>query len=223
MALDLIHLSKFLRFSYLPQKRLRHDMGRDIYNDRRKTEGKSKGGPDFFGAFWGDAKLHVEGKADLRDLVAYRIFRNARRDRLYKAMLSGFINWWDNERRWTNEPFQIRQSPTARLEVSQGITLKIENIMSVRDAADLDHYIYPYFSEHAEIDDEAARVGLATIYRALPDLPQSEIRIMDVIHGQVWSADRVVFGGDEEEILHRKCKFITSFRKALEEERRQSR
>jgi hypothetical protein len=77
-------------------------------------------------------------------------------------------------------------------------TVKIDNILSVRDGLNAERAIYPYFSPEPVLSEEAARFGLWLLINALPDVSPEEFRILDVIRGRTFSLDRNPLSGDEE-------------------------
>ncbi|HVG02856.1 MAG TPA: hypothetical protein VM842_08190 [Nitrospira sp.] len=204
MSVEMIHLRKLLQLFYLPPNRQTTKLREDIRNDRDRESGGSGSGPDFFGGFWADAKGHVFGRGDLHESVRGRVESNPGRQRLYPALRDGFLRWWNERRRWTNEPFQPAEVPHARYVIERLGTVKVENVLAVKDAAGADHFVYPYFCEEPELRDEAARLGLWLLQAALPRLDPAELRILDVIRGPTFSVDRNPLQGDEEQIFLRR-------------------
>jgi hypothetical protein len=174
----------------------------DIRSDRaRATAGPDdEGGGDFYGPFWADAKAHVFGQGNLHDLVQERIALNWRRRDLYPRLRDGFLLWWDERRRWTNQPFQPGRVVRGRCDLpGLAATVKIDNVLSVRDAGGVEHYVYPYFFPEPPLDEQAARFALWLLGIALPpDVPREELRVLDVIRGQTFSIDRHPLRGNEE-------------------------
>lgn len=215
MPLDKIHLSKLMALCYLPPKYLNPTLRIDIRREKANKQNRKTGGPDFYGAFWGDVKKHVAGTSDLHDTVAFRIGRNSGRHRLYNALRQGFLSWWNTKRRWTNEPFKVVVGPHATFALDKDTTVKIENVLAVRDAAEIDHFVYPYFSEHAPLDEEGGRLCLWALKKALPQIPENELRVLDVVHGQVFSLDRSPLIGTEEDVLKEKLERVRQRRAQL--------
>src|SRR5688500_2922461 len=120
MSVTSIHLRKLLCLMYAPAN-LRTAILRDDIRMELKKEGGFIGeGGDFHCPFWADAKSHVLGEADLNDLVASRVFRNKGRKRLYEALATGFLDWWNDKRRWRNEPLFLLPTPAkARLAIPE--------------------------------------------------------------------------------------------------------
>jgi hypothetical protein len=199
MALDRIHLRKLLQLMFLEPKKLRAEIRKDIRAELAKEDGTSGSGGDFYVPFWADAKSHVFAAGDLHDLVERRIAANHRRSKLYPRLRDGFLLWWNERRRWTNEPF--RPGPSLKAQVpfpSLGATVKVDSILSVRDGLEAEHAVYPYFVPDPALSENAARLGLWLLIKALPAYSPNEIRILDVIRGQTFSLDRTPLQGDEE-------------------------
>ena len=215
MSLENIHLRKLLKILYLQPNQRTSALRSDIREDIAREGGAGAGGGDFYGPFWRDAKDHVFGYRDLHDAVDVRVESNARRENLYPQLRDGFLLWWDNRRRWTNEPFHQAETPKGRFEFDGlGAVVKVDNILAVRDAREEIRFIYPYFSPTPALVDEASRLGLWLIDRALPNTPLDQVRILDVIRGQTFSTDRNHLQGDEQEV------FVARYRLALNEWRR---
>jgi hypothetical protein len=202
MALNNIHLRKLLKVLYLEPNRRTSALRADIREDIARESGEVGGGGDFYAPFWFDAKNHVFERRDLSDAVAERIAANSGRGRLYPLLRDGFLVWWDERRRWSNRPFRQSDWIKSTFVIPElNSTIKIDNVMSVRDSQDANHFIYPYFAPDPLLREEAARIGLWVIGQALPELAIDEVRILDVIRGQTYSVDRNRLQGNEEEIL----------------------
>ncbi|RYF14355.1 MAG: hypothetical protein EOO77_14390 [Oxalobacteraceae bacterium] len=205
MSIKVIHLRKLLKIMYLPNNGQISALRNDIREDIAKENGAASAGGDFYGPFWKDAKDHAIGKADLHDAVDQRILSNPARSNLYPQLRDGFLLWWNERRRWTNAPFEEIIAPNARLHLpSLDANLKVDNFLAVRDARNINHYIYPYFSPSPILDKEAARIGLWVIGRALPSLNWDEVRILDVLRGNTFDVDRSPLQGNEESLLVRR-------------------
>lgn len=205
MSLELIHLRKLLKILYLEPNRRISELRKDIREDRAREDGSSGTGGDFYAPFWRDAKDHVFGISDLHTATDARIEGNRRRANLYPQLRDGFLLWWNDRRRWTNEPFRQAQTLKTRYALpGLGTVVKVDNILSVRDARDEDHFVYPYFAPAPILHEEAARLGLWLLNEALPDVQLHEIRMLDVIRGQTFATERNPLHGDEEEIFHRR-------------------
>ncbi|MCO6391518.1 hypothetical protein GTW25_10800 [Aliihoeflea aestuarii] len=193
-------------------------MKRDISEDRRPAS-EDSGGGDFHTAFWSDAKLHARGEGDLPALTTGRIMANSRKRRLYPLLTEGFLDWWNERRRWINEPFQVlSRSVKARHVIEQfGCTVKIENLFSVQMADGSFRLIYPYFSEHPELREEAARIGHWVMGQALPNYDPRGFRILDVLRAHSFRAEEHPPRGNEEAVFLRRYAELLKERRALED------
>lgn len=205
MALDRIHMRKLLKILFSEQNGRRSALRADIREERAREVGREESGGDFYAPFWADAKCHVFGTADLHDMVDSRVQANGRRANLYPQLRAGFLIWWNERRRWTNEPFRLGRSLRAHFPFpGLDATVKIDNILTVRDGGEVEHVIYPYFSPEPILSENAARLGLWLLSRALPTVPIEEIRILDVIRGRTFSVDRYPLLGNEEHEFHQR-------------------
>lgn len=218
MSLRSIHLRKLLKIMYLPPNRRVSALRSDIREDIAREDGSAGSGGDFYGPFWRDAKDHVFGVSDLRDATRARIDANPRRANLYPQLADGFLLWWDERRRWTNEPFRRAEGMRALYRLDDLGVIKVANILSVRDARDEDHFVYPYWFADPPLPEEGARLGLWLLGQALPQVSQEELRILDVIRGGTFSVDRNPLHGDEERIFRRRHRELIRQWDALREE-----
>lgn len=202
MALEQIHLRKLLKILFLAPNRQRSEILKDIREDRLRAAGGESSGGDFYAPFWADARSHVFATADLHTLVEQRIVANRRRRNLYPRLRDGFLLWWNQRRRWTNEPFRQGNSAKARfLFPGLDATIKVDSILSVRDGVGDERLVYPYFSPEPELSEQAARLGLWLLTTALPLVPPNAIRMLDVIRGRTFSLDRTPLEGNEERMF----------------------
>lgn len=198
MSLRSIHLRKLLKIMYLPQNRRISALRADIRDDIRREDVDVGSGGDFYGPFWSDAKSHVFGVNDLHDLTRARIAANSGRAGLYPQLRDGFLLWWNDRRRWTNEPFRQADALKTVYHFEElGATVKVANILCVRDARDEDHFVYPYWFPEPSLQDESARLALWLLQTALPNADPQELRMLDVIRGQTYSLDRIPLQGNE--------------------------
>lgn len=219
MSLERIHLRKLLALMCLDDRRRRMALKKDISEDRRR-ESEVSGGGDFHTAFWADAKLHARNEGDLSVLTAARIVANSRKRRLYPLLEEGFLRWWNERRRWINEPFQVLdRSVRARYVVPHlGCVVKVENLFSVQMADGSYRLVYPYFSEHPELEGEAARIGHWVMGLALPNYDSRGFRILDVLRARSFRAEEHPTQGNEEAVFLRRYTQLLDERRALEEE-----
>jgi hypothetical protein len=219
MALDNIHLRKLLKILFLDDSPRRSALRGDIREEIAREAGEVGSGGDFYGPFWFDAKAHVFGTADLHTCVEERVAANGGRANLYPLLRDGFLIWWNERRRWTNEPFRQGQSLRTNFQFP-GIkaTVKVDSILSVRDGNGVEHFVYPYFAPTPALSDEAARWGLWLLGRALPSVQENELRILDVIRGRTFSTDRNPLQGNEEERFRHRYEKILVEREILRRE-----
>jgi hypothetical protein len=211
MALDQTSLRKLLKLMFLPVRERRSELRKNIREEMSRLTGIDVGGGDFYGPFWADAKAHVFGALDLHDAVDARIAVNGRRVNLYGRLRDGFLLWWTERRRWTNEPF--RQGGTLKTRFRfPGLeaTVKIDNILSVKDGNDGHYAVYPYFAPDPALSEEAASLGLWLLAEAFPNIPPNEFRILDIIRGRTFSLDRIALRGDEGENFRRRFSQLMS-------------
>ncbi len=205
MSLQSIHLRKLLKMLFLEANDRRSALRTDIREEIATEAGRGGSGGDFYAPFWFDAKAHVFGTIDLHHCIEQRIAVNARRATLYPRLRDGFLLWWNKRRRWTNEPFRPGQDLKTHFSFPRLDTIvKIDNVLSVRDGGDVERFIYPYFAPYPALSDEAARLGLWLLGRAVDMAQAEEIRILDVIRGHTFSIDRNPLRGDEEENFRRR-------------------
>lgn len=204
MPLESISLRKLLRIGFSRPNRRRGALREIIRQDRARAAGPVDEGGDFYGAFWADAKAHVFGSRDLHEATTGRLADSRNRRRLYPLLRDGFLGWWNAYRRRTNEPFRLGPYQRTRFEILVlAATVKVENILSIEDGLGGHHYIYPYFAEAPVLEDEAARLGLWLLSRALPEVPADRFRLLDVFRGRAFSTTQTPLQGDEEERFHR--------------------
>jgi hypothetical protein len=201
MSLDKVHLRKLLKLFLLTERQrstaIRAD-AREVM--RRRDEGPEPGG-DFHLPFWRDAKAHAGGRLDLHQAVHDEIEKNWRRKRLYPRLKDGFLEWWNEKRRWVNEA--IVELPSS-VKSSFGFVdieglVKVENLLSLRLGEDRFRYVYPYFAEQPALTPETARLGLWLMSKALPEYNIADLRILDVIRGEAFAVDRYPLDGSEEQ------------------------
>lgn len=205
MSLQSIHLRKLLKIMYLHGPQRIAALREDIRDDLARENGGEVGGGDFYGPFWRDAKDHVFDVTDLTEQTELRIESNFRRANLYGRLRDGFLLWWDERRRWTNQPFVPSDAlkTVCRLP-NVDASIKFANILSVRDGRDEDHFVYPYWFPEPVLGEEAAWLALCALSHAFPNVHQDEMRILDVIRGQTYSIDRYPLHGNEADIFRRR-------------------
>ena len=220
MSLQSIHLRKILKIMYLQGSRRISALRGDIRDEiARENDEDGGGGGDFYGPFWRDAKDHVFGTSDLRDQTELRIASNAGRATLYGRLRDGFLLWWTERRRWTNEPFHPSNviKTVCRLP-NVDAAIKVANILSVRDGNDEDHFVYPYWFPEPSLNEESARLGLWALTQAFPNIDPEEFRLLDVMRGETYSVERNPLRGDEATIFQRRHAGALAEWRALREE-----
>lgn len=221
MSLQSIHLRKLLRLFYAPSNLRVRILRNDIRSELRKAAGLDSGGGDFHVPFWSDAKDHVFGASDLRDQVALRIASNKGRQRLYTAMSDGFLGWWNEKRRWRNEPLRLLNIPAkAQLQIEDvGGVVKIENIMGLESGPEFNRLIYPYFSEEPSLPEEGGRLGLWAMREALPTAYDvDDMRVLDILRSRTFTArDHKLVGNEGEVFLRRYQQLIADWTRLREE------
>jgi hypothetical protein len=199
MAINRIPLRKLLRIMFLPHNQRRSALRADIREELSRERGEAGAGGDFYAPFWADAKAHVFGSRDLRESVAERIEANSRRENLYPRLRDGFLLWWNERRRWTNEPFRPGQPLKGHFRFpGLDATVKVDSMLSVRDGSDEQYLVYCYVAPEPPLSEEGARLGLWLLASAFPNIPAEEFRILDIFRGTTFSLDRTPLVGDEE-------------------------
>jgi hypothetical protein len=202
MALDRVHLNKLLKLFIMKEGLRKTAIRGDARDVMKKRDGEvSSIGGHFHLPFWKAAKGHAASRCDLRDEVKMLIEQNWRRKRLYPMLQKGFLSWWNERRRWINEP--IAELPKA-INSSFGFTeieglVKVENLLSLQLGEGKFRYVYPYFTEKPSLTPAAAKLGLWLMGQALPNLDIRDMRILDVIRGETYSVDKYPLDGSEEE------------------------
>lgn len=209
MSMHRMPLRKVLQLMYAAPNLRTSKLREDIRNDLGRQRGEEVGGPDFYTPFWRSAKDHVFGFSDLHVAVAVHIAANSGRRNLYNQLRDGFLLWWNDRRRWTNQPFtETATIKGTYLNATLGVTAKIGNVLCVRDGNGEDHFIYPYFAAEPTLPEEAARVGLWILQQAFPRVPARELRILDVIRGVNYSLESVPLLGDEQSVFERRVGWL---------------
>jgi hypothetical protein len=217
MSIQTIHLRKLLLlFDASPRERRRvllADISAGIRSDERKKAGEKNEGGDFYSGFWSDAKRHAAGEIDLRLATADRIARNFRRKRLYPVLANSFLQWWDEKRRWRNEPFEtIPQNVKAKFQVTElASTIKVESLLAVQVGGQFDRIIYPYFCITPTLSASSTKIGLWVLSNSLVEFSREDVRILDVFRSASFGVGDLSFEGNERE------KLVTEYSAILEE------
>lgn len=211
MAITKKNLRNLLQIFFAPERLRSRLLRDDVLDELRKKRGEDSGGPSFYGPFWADAKDHAAGLKDLAAETELRILDNARRKKTYPLLRDGFLKWWNENRRWRNEPFEIipQTIPVQATLHEIGCIVKIENMFSVKIDDNNKRIIYPYFSETPSISNEAARLGISVIDSAMTQFRTDDIRILDVRRGIAFGTIDVSLEGDERQ------QFLSHYKRAL--------
>jgi hypothetical protein len=132
---------------------------------------------------------------------------------LYPKLRDGFLRWWNEKRRWRNEPFELLPGKfSARYVFKElGATVKVENVLALKGGDGSRRLIYPYFSEEPELPAEGARLGLWLVSQVFPRYGEAELRILDILRGSSVGVVDHRLGGEERDL------FLARYRAALEE------
>jgi len=165
-----------------------------------------KGGGDFFGPFWSDAKSHAIHGSDLHAATQGRIANLAGRERLYTILCRQFIDWWQRYEGSMNEPMTPRpKNVHARHDFDElGVTIKVDNLLCFQIDRDRHRLIYPYFSEAPPLSPRWARVGLWVASQALANFSILDLVILDIQRARSFSVREVDLQGDEQQIFFRR-------------------
>lgn len=206
MSLKKIHLRKLLAIFYLPQNQRTAMLRADIRLEIQKENKLDDGGGDFHAPFWTDAKNHVAGRLDLREQLKIRIRSNKGRARLYPLLTDGFLTWWNEKRRWRNEPFEfMAQSVKAQFFIPEvDSVVKVENLLALNGEGQFKRIIYPYFSEQPALTEEGGRLGLWLLKEALTKYQSSDLRLLDILRGASFATLDFPLRGSERDLFLQK-------------------
>lgn len=199
---------------YLPEKILVSELRADIRNERRKLLGEDTGGGHFYTPFWSDVKLHVLGEADLSQLTKARIEKSRNKKYLYPRLETGFLKLWN--RGGNQQVAIIDKSPKGKYETSNdNLIIKVENIMAI-SLNGKERLGYPYWFPEPALSEEAARVGLWVMGKALKEQNEQNMRIFDIMRSEFYSLQLNPLQGNEEQTLISNFERITKLREKLE-------
>lgn len=203
MSLDKIHLRKLLQLIDASDAKRVALLRADIRAELNKEDGPSEGGGDFYIPFWADAKDFVAGGCDLKEETKSRIDSNPRRQRLYPKLQDGFLLWWNEKRRWINEPFGlVSENLSIHLPIAElKVVVKIENVLGLTTGEHSHRIIYPYFSEVPVLTEQSARLGLSLLRDAFPQYDPDSLRVLDIIRSTSFSLRDVPLVGHERDLL----------------------
>jgi hypothetical protein len=203
MAPKTINLNKLLKLFELQDQPLISALRAELRTERDKLLGYQAGGGDFHAPFWFDAKLYVQGLADLGDMAIMRIQASKQRLRLYPLLRDGFLTWFDGVRRSTNQRVSWAEASAHNhyLFPELDLTVKVDNLLSLRIGDERFRLVYPYFSERPTLSERWARVGLWVMTEALPQYSITDMEIVDVLRGRGFRGSRLFLKGDEEALF----------------------
>lgn len=203
-------LRKLLQLFYAPQNLRASKIREDIRLDRGKAKGFSAKGGDFHAPFWADAKAHMLSRGYLPDLVQARVAENKRLARLYPELSRGFLSWWDDKRRWHNEPLNLLPTvPGTQFNISEvGAVVKVEGAVALESGSSFHRIIYPYFSEKPVLPPEGARLAIWAMSQALPHFQVEDLRVLDVLRGNSFGTLDHALEGNEREIFVQKYEHL---------------
>ncbi|MBB4120565.1 hypothetical protein [Martelella radicis] len=208
-----IPLRKLLQLFYAAPPLRRSILKRDIHLDRKKADGgnRTQGG-DFHGPFWSDVKKHIAGEGELLQLTDARVNSNKNFRRLYPLLKEGVLELLNEKLRWSNERVEIiPQSVHGNLQIEDlGATIRIRDALNARVREKYTRVVYPYFSEDPALSEEGARIGLWVMKRALINLNEDDMRIIDPLRKTFFSPQTAPWQGDEESVLHKRYRSLIS-------------
>lgn len=220
MSLEKVHLRKLLQLFDASHPKRISLLRADIRAEISKENGTSGDGGDFYVPFWADAKKHVAGLLDLTVQTEARIKSNEGRKRLYPELRDGFLLWWNEKRRWINEPFVLLpENPAIHFPVpGSTAVVKIENTLGLLVGGTSNRIIYPYFSEVPTLTQESARIGLWLLKEAMSDYEEKDLRILDIMRSKSFSLADTPLKGNEQELFSARYKALVAERKKLKKE-----
>jgi hypothetical protein len=185
----------------------------DLRAERNRIDGLAGGGGDFHSPFWSDAKSHVIGLFELTEQTSFRIDQLEQRKRLYPVLCDGFLKWFGDLKKKTNQTVGWHQARVHnRFKFPNlDLTIKVENLMGLHIGQDRHLLVYPYFSENPTLSEKWGRVGLWLMAASLPDFDPTEMHLLDVIRARSFSGASTFLIGDEESI------FIARYQQLFEE------
>ena len=206
-----VPLRKALQMFYTPPQLRRSILKEDIRLDRKKEAGGSRSqGGDFHVPFWSDVKKHISGNGDLAGLTDDRIKSNKSYKRLYPLLKDGVLDLLSAKLRWSNEVVEIiPQSVHGNLRIEElNGTIRIRDALHARVRGEYTRVVYPYFSEEPALSEEAGRLGLWVMQRALVKLNPDDMRIIDPLRKTFFSPRITPLQGDEETVLRERYRSL---------------
>lgn len=220
MTIAKIPLRTLLAYFGLPLDKRTAAIRADARAEVRKQGKPSSNGGDFHSCFWSDAKSHAAGRGDLIESTNLRVAEVKARARLYPALAEGFLTWWNEKRRWINEEIHVLPQPVKAPHHFAEIdgTVKVDNILALRIGGDRKRLIYHYFAETPALREDVARLGLWLMGQALTQYDVQDMRILDILRGDVYSVDRFPLNGNEGAIfVERYARMLHDWRQFLKD------
>ena len=219
MSIEKIALNKLLCLFYAPNNLRIRMLRDDIRRSRPKLEDENSEGGDFHTSFWSDAKKHAINQADLYECTAVRVAAHPGRRRLYPELRDGFLTWFNERRRWHNEPLNPLAPPAkAQLPMDGLGVVKVESILGVQSEPGFQRLVYPYFAEKPALPDEGGRLGLWAMAEALKNHDPADMRVLDILRSRTFAIADNPLVGDEQEIFHHRYRVILNEWNKLKEE-----
>ena len=196
-----INLNTLLSWFSMPDNKMKAKVREAARSYINKQQGLNSGGGDFHMPFWRDAKHHLAGTADLREATQLRISENKRRERLYNLLTDNFLRWWGEKKRWTNEGVSFAYVPVkGTYEIPEyNAIVKVHNSLTIQIGGQPLKSFYPYFTEDPALSDDIAKIGLWVMTQAIPEVPDEQLRILDVLRFKSYSQKKHPLVGNEEE------------------------
>ncbi|HKY09688.1 MAG TPA: hypothetical protein VJQ55_15670 [Candidatus Binatia bacterium] len=135
-------------------------------------------------------------------------------------MTDGFLQWWNEKRRWRNEAFEfVPETVKAQFRIDEvGGVIKVENLLALKVGDQSNRIIYPYFSEEPPLPDEGGRIGLWLLAEALPEYTPEDLRILDILRSKSHATMDDPPQGNERNLFVMKYKSVLDEWKRLKSE-----
>jgi len=210
MSVHSINLNTLIQYFALPDNRMRAKVRAAARAYMSVSEREQR---HFHIPFWRDAKQHLANIADLQEATRLRVREHAGRARLYPAMAKGFLDWWGEKRRWTNQGIKVVNTPVKGIFSLQGFDahVKVYNVLSFQVGDNPIKSLYPYFSEKPPLNEDLARIALWVMYQAIPDAHEEQLRILDIHRSKSYSLKRHPLKGDEEKLFYERYQAVNRY------------
>ncbi|WP_322886586.1 hypothetical protein U8C40_04085 [Sinorhizobium medicae] len=119
------------------------------------------------------------------------------------TLKDGVLELLSAKLRWSNELVEIiPQSVHGNLRIEElNGTIRIRDALHARVRGEYTRVVYPYFSEEPALSEEAGRLGLWVMQRALTRLDADDMRIIDPLRKTFFSPRTTPLQGDEETVF----------------------